>query len=79
MQQSTIVSTVYVNHSACLYCDVPSLIARKESSGIVCRLVEMEGKGWGVLADEDIMPRAFVMEYIGLPSPCRLWPIILCA
>ena len=25
----------------------------------------MEGKGWGVLADEDIMPRAFVMEYIG--------------
>ena len=32
----------------------------------------MEGKGWGILADEDIMPRTFVMEYIGVPSPCML-------
>ena len=28
----------------------------------------MEGKGWGVLADESIMPGAFVMEYIGVPG-----------
>ena len=38
----------------------------------------MEGKGWGVLADKDIMPRTFVMEYIGVHFPCMLWPVPLC-
>ena len=31
----------------------------------LCRMVEMEGKGWGIVADEDILPGSFVMEYIG--------------
>ena len=31
----------------------------------LCRKVEMEGKGWGIVADEDILPGTFVMEYIG--------------
>ena len=48
----------------------------------------MEGKGWGVLADEDIMPRTFVMEYLGeyigrpgVPRcalPSHAWPVTLC-
>ena len=28
----------------------------------------MADKGWGIVADEDIRPEAFVMEYIGKPS-----------
>ena len=28
----------------------------------------MADKGWGIVADEDIHPGAFVMEYIGKPG-----------
>ena len=28
----------------------------------------MAEKGWGIVADEDIQPGAFVMEYIGKTS-----------
>lgn len=33
--------------------------------GVECRRIHMGEKGWGIVADEDILPGTFVMEYIG--------------